>query len=107
MSSRSDGMNANTNALREGEEVQKIDRRNLIVPIGVGAAAVLILIIGWLTAPGFMTTENLLQVIRSGALIGIAALGTTFITISGNYFALSVQQTAMFCAISFAASAMT
>jgi simple sugar transport system permease protein/ribose transport system permease protein len=81
---------------------KRVDRQNLIVPLGVGGAATLILVIGWLTTPAFLTTYNLLQVVRSGALIGIAALGTTFITLSGSYFSLSVQQTAMFCAISFA-----
>jgi simple sugar transport system permease protein/ribose transport system permease protein len=83
-------------------EEKRVDRRNLIVPLGVGSAAALILVIGWLTTPAFLTTYNLFQVVRSGALIGIAALGTTFITLSGNFFSLSVQQTAMFCAISFA-----
>ncbi len=81
---------------------RSIDRRGLMIPIGVGAAGLVILIIGWLIAPGFLTTDNLLQIIRSGALIGIAAIGTTFITISGNYFSLSIGQTAMFCAVSFA-----
>lgn len=76
--------------------------KNLLIPLGVGGAAFIILLIDWFVNPAFLTKENLLQIVRSGALIGIAALGTTFITISGHYFSLSVQQTAMFCSISFA-----
>ena len=76
--------------------------RKLAVPLGVGGAVVLLLIIGWMANPAFLTRDNLLQIVRSGALIGIAALGTTFITIAGYYFSLAVQQTAMICAISFA-----
>ncbi len=76
--------------------------RNLIVPLGVGGAAFIILMIGWMVNPAFLTQDNLLQSVRSAALIGIAALGTTFITIAGCYFSLAVQQTAMVCAICFA-----
>ena len=71
-------------------------------PLGVSGAVLIILLIGWIANPVFLSKENLLQIVRSGALIGIAALGTTFITLSGHYFSLAIQQTAMFCAISFA-----
>ena len=76
--------------------------RHLVVPLGVGGAALIILIIGWMANPAFLTKGNLLQIVRSAALIGIAALGTTFITIAGHYFSLAVGQTAMVCAICFA-----
>jgi simple sugar transport system permease protein/ribose transport system permease protein len=51
-----------------------------------------------------VTYQNALNIVRAAALIGIVALGVTFVTISGNYFSLSVGQTAMFCAIAFAAT---
>lgn len=73
-----------------------------MVPLGVGGAALIILVIGWMANPAFLTKDNLLQIVRSAALIGIAALGTTFITIAGYYFSLAVQQTAMVSAICFA-----
>lgn len=76
--------------------------RQLKVPLVVGCAALTILLIGWITNPAFLSKDNLLQIVRSGALIGIAAIGTTFITIVGHYFSLAVQQTAMSCAICFA-----
>ena len=82
----------------------RVKPRNLKVPLGVGGAALIILLIGWMTNPAFLTKDNLLQIVRSGALIGIAAVGTTFITIAGHYFSLAIQQTAMCCAICFAAA---
>lgn len=69
--------------------------------MAVGAATLIILLIGWWANPAFLTWNNLQQIVRSCALIGIAALGTMFITIAGHYFSLSIQQTAMVCAICF------
>lgn len=54
------------------------------------------------STPTFFTLSNMLTVVRAAAVTGIAALGMTFITISGNYFSLSVEQTAAFTAIVFA-----
>ncbi|MEN8112886.1 MAG: ABC transporter permease [Actinomycetota bacterium] len=52
-------------------------------------AAVLI-VYGLVAVDGFATFDNLIQVIRSQSLIGIAAVGMTFIVISGNFVDLSV-----------------
>lgn len=71
-------------------------------PAGVGLAIVILAAAIAFTTPAFLTTSNLLTIVRAAAITGIAALGMTFITISGNYFSLAVEQTAAFCAIVFA-----
>jgi simple sugar transport system permease protein/ribose transport system permease protein len=76
--------------------------RRYAFPISVGIAIVVLIIGISLTTPAFLTTSNLLTIVRAAAITGIAALGMTFITISGNYFSLAVEQTAAFCAIIFA-----
>lgn len=45
---------------------------------------------GILTVDGFASPANLLQVLRSQALVGIVAIGMTFIVLSGNFVDLSV-----------------
>ncbi len=67
-----------------------------LVAVGV------VLAIGGLTSDAFLTYSNFLNIIRQGAVIGIMALGMTFVTISGNFFSLSVEQTAAVSSITFA-----
>src|ERR671931_245203 len=57
---------------------------------------------GGVTTPGFLTVDNALLIIRTTSLTGIAAIGMTFVTLSGAFFSLSVEQTATVCAISYA-----
>jgi simple sugar transport system permease protein/ribose transport system permease protein len=82
---------------------ERTDRRHLVVPVSVALAVLALVAFGQLNQPEFLTYANVQTVVRSASLIGIVALGTTFVTISGSYFSLSVQQTAMFCAIGFCA----
>jgi len=58
--------------------------------------------VGWVTTPRFVTVDNGLIIVRSASVIGIVAVGMTFVTISGNYFSLSLGETASFSAIAFA-----
>lgn len=69
---------------------------------GVMAAIVLLLLVGGLTTPSFLTFENLLVVIRAASITGILALGMSYITISGNLFALSAEELAILSACIFA-----
>lgn len=57
---------------------------------------------GAITAPNFLTLFNLKTVIRDAALVGIMAIGLTFVTLSGNFFLLSMKETAALCIIAFA-----
>jgi ribose transport system permease protein len=55
--------------------------------------------------PEFLTGDNFLTVLRAASITGIVALGMTFVTISGNYFSLSVVQTAVLASVIYAAVA--
>lgn len=66
------------------------------------AAFVIALIYGALTTPNFLTPLNIKTIIRDAALVGIMAVGLTFVTLSGNFFLLSMKETAALCIIAFA-----
>ena len=69
------------------------------------AVVVVLVILGKVTTPAFITGSNLLAILRAASLTAIVALGMTFVTISGNYFSLSVVQTAVVGAVLYAAVA--
>ena len=56
------------------------------------------------TAPNFLTVFNLKTIVRDAALVGIMAIGLTFVTLSGNFFLLSLKETAALSIIAFATS---
>jgi simple sugar transport system permease protein/ribose transport system permease protein len=76
--------------------------RNLLVPALALMGIVALIAFGITATPGFLTVDNLLNVLRAAAIIGTVALGMTFVTITGNFFSLSVAQTAAFAAVAFA-----
>jgi ribose transport system permease protein len=45
---------------------------------------------GVIAIDGFLSVANLVQVVRSQSIVGIAAIGMTFIVVSGNFVDLSV-----------------
>lgn len=75
--------------------------RPWVIPVIVGVAVAGLLLIGWATTPTFVTLQNVQFIIRAAAIIGIVAVAMTFVTISGNFFSLSVGETASFTAIAF------
>jgi simple sugar transport system permease protein/ribose transport system permease protein len=83
-------------------EVDRRAWRAYVVPAVATVGLVLLFVYGTTSTSGFLTADNLLNVVRSGAIIGIVALGTTFVTITGNFFSLSVAQTAAFAAVMLA-----
>ena len=62
-----------------------------------------VLVVGWITTPGFLTGSNTVNIVRAASTTGIAALGVAVMTMSGNYFSLSISATASLCGIVFAA----
>ena len=82
--------------------VGRIDLRRLAAPLATGVALFVLLVVGGITTNAFLTFDNALIVIRSASITGIVALGMTFVTLSGNFFSLSVEQTAALCSIVFA-----
>jgi len=77
-------------------------RRRFVAPAIAFAAVLVVVLIGALTTPAFLTYDNILVIFRQASITGIMALGMTFITISGSFFSLSVEQTAAVSAIVFA-----
>lgn len=78
-------------------------RSRLFVPTISFLAVMAVIVIGGITTPGFLSTTNMLNIVRVAALTGIMALGMTFITMSGSFFSLSSAQTAAMSSIAFAA----
>jgi ribose transport system permease protein len=73
-------------------------------PVIAGVVVLLLLVIGKATTPQFVTGQNLIGVVRSASITGIVAIGVTFITISGRFFSLSVEQTGALAGIILAMS---
>jgi len=78
-----------------------VDRYSPLVLILVALFAI-VFIYGMITAPNFLTIFNIKTIIRDAALVGIMAVGLTFVTLSGNFFLLSMKETAALCIIAFA-----
>lgn len=63
------------------------------------AGAAVLVVIGGLLNPAFVTADNGLAILRAASLSGIVALGATFITLSGRFFSLALGNTVMFTGI--------
>ena len=57
--------------------------------------------VGGAITPAFLTFDNLMVVIRQASITGIVALGMSYVTISGNLFALSAEELAILTACIF------
>jgi ribose transport system permease protein len=75
-------------------------RLGIYAAVAAVAAAALALA-GWST-PSFLTVDNLLIVIRAASITGLAAVGMSYVTISGNLFALSAGQLSALLGIVYA-----
>ena len=64
-------------------------------------ALIVLLIVAGLTTPSFLTFGNMLVVIRNASVTGIVALGMSYVTISGNLFALSAEELSILSACIF------
>lgn len=78
--------------------------RGVRVPLSVETATLIgllaiVVIVGAASTSGFFDLDNLRSIIRAAALTGIAAIGLTFVTLSGNFFSLSAGQTAAACGV--------
>ena len=80
----------------------RITRDNSPLVIALVVAFIVIFIVGAATAPNFLTIFNFKTIIRDAALVGIMAIGLTFVTLSGNFFLLSMKETAALSIIAFA-----
>lgn len=83
---------------------ERLIRDYSIMVVGLVAAFLLVFFVGMATAPNFLTVFNFKTIIRDAALVGIMAIGLTFVTLSGNFFLLSIKETAALSIIAFATS---
>jgi simple sugar transport system permease protein/ribose transport system permease protein len=65
-------------------------------------AIVCLIAIAGFTTPSFATFDNMFVVIRAASITGIVAIGMSYITISGNLFALSASSLGALLAVLFA-----
>jgi ribose/xylose/arabinose/galactoside ABC-type transport system permease subunit len=65
-------------------------KRPTWIRLGVPTTILVLLIVGTLTSPNFLTVSNLLNVLTSVSIVGIIALGMSFVVISGAWADLSV-----------------
>jgi simple sugar transport system permease protein/ribose transport system permease protein len=79
-----------------------IGHARIVGPLLALLAAGTLILVAAITTPTFLTYDNILVIVRQASITGIMALGMTFITISGNFFSLSVEQTAAVSSIVFA-----
>ncbi|MEV4686911.1 ABC transporter permease [Microbacterium sp. LWH3-1.2] len=70
-----------------------------LAPVVVLAVA---LVVFALTTPAFVSFGNVIAIVNSATLTGIVAVGLTFVTISGNFLPLSVEQSAAMSAVTLA-----
>lgn len=75
-------------------------RLGLYLGLLAGAAAAFLLG-GW-SSPAFLTVDNMFVVVRAASITGIVAVGMSYVTISGNLFALSAGQLAALLSVIFA-----
>jgi len=88
--------------LRTDSKDKVQDRGRYAVPAVIAGVLLATVALGGLTNDAFLTSTNILAILRSAAITGIVALGATFITISGRFFSLALAQTAVFSSVIFA-----
>jgi ribose/xylose/arabinose/galactoside ABC-type transport system permease subunit len=66
---------------------------------GIAIALVALIVVGAALSPVFLTADNLLNVARNVALVGIVATAMTFVVISGSFVDLSVPAIILAAAI--------
>lgn len=71
-----------------------------VIVLGPAAAGIIVAII---VTPTFLTTSNILAIVRNASIIGIVAVAMTPLTLSGNFVSLGISQSAMAAMVSFVA----
>ncbi len=82
--------------------IQRIRRDYSPLVIVMVGLFLVIFVLGAVLTDDFLTWFNVKTIIRDAALVGIMAIGLTFVTLSGNFFLLSMKEIAALCIIAFA-----
>ena len=72
---------------------------NLVSKFAVVIATMVLFVVAIPFTPGLLDWNNLEAVLRNASVVGVAAVGMSFITISGNFISLGVQQSTMLAAV--------
>lgn len=78
-----------------------VDRTGSPLALGLTVVLLVVFVFGAIDTDNFLTPGNLRVVLRTAAFVGILATGLTFVTISGNFFLLSLNEMAMIASVSF------
>ena len=81
---------------------QRIRRDYSPLVIAMVGLFLLVFVAGAIFTDDFLTWFNVKTIIRDAALVGIMAIGLTFVTLSGNFFLLSMKEIAALSIICFA-----
>ncbi len=82
--------------------IQRIRRDYSPLVIAMVGLFLFVFLAGAVLTDDFLTWFNVKTIIRDAALVGIMAIGLTFVTLSGNFFLLSMKEIAALCIIAFA-----
>ena len=82
--------------------VQRIRRDYSPLVIAMVGLFLIVFVAGAVITDDFLTWFNVKNIIRDAALVGIMAIGLTFVTLSGNFFLLSMKEIAALSIICFA-----
>jgi|TARA_B110001469_G_scaffold109750_1_gene111100 ribose/xylose/arabinose/galactoside ABC-type transport system permease subunit len=88
-------------SMSSGWLAKKITKENR-----VGFAILVVISIAFIyfaiATPNYLSVFNVKTIIRDAAIVGIMGIGLTFVTLSGNFFLLSMKETAALSIIVFA-----
>lgn len=82
--------------------VQRVRRDYSPLVISMVGLFLIVFVAGAIFTDDFLTWFNVKTIIRDAALVGIMAIGLTFVTLSGNFFLLSMKEIAALSIICFA-----
>jgi len=80
-------------AEQRGREASRAHLHRWIGLWGVYLFVALLLALGRVLSPDFLSADSLLQVVRDVSILGIVAVGVSFVTVSGHFVDLSIPAT--------------
>ncbi len=82
--------------------VASFSHRRVGLYLGLLAGTVAALLLAGWSTPNFLTFDNMFVVVRAASITGIVAVGMSYVTISGNLFALSAGQLSALLSVVYA-----
>lgn len=95
-------MSAETSAASPAASLIR-SRPDWLLPVAILGPALAGIIVAAIITPTFLTSSNILAIVRNASVIGIVAVAMTPMTLSGNFVSLGISQTAMAAMVAFVA----